>query len=223
MRRNIQSYGNDYEKIGFLPLESGQELFLQCPQSMGRGFLQIIPLRPRLKLLIRDFQPLKDTTVSFAEDSLPLVFSFLLSGGIHNDLHQDAWKKQFLFAPGQTCLTSFPAVRGHCLHPAGKHMQMINIWISRNRLKSLLRGAVQRQGEVDMLLSKVFEHRMVFGTICPAVQAALLDIVTCPFHGAIRRLFLESKCTELICHQLAQITADQVPKRAAGGVWHNRF
>ncbi len=216
MSRNIQSYGNDYEKIGFLPEKNGQELFLRSPQSLGQGFLQVISLRPGLKLLIRDFQPLKDIRVSFEEDSLPLVFSFLLSGAIHNDLHQGAWKRQFLFAAGQICLTSFPAVRGHCIHPAGKHMQMINIWISRNMLKVLLKGTVRGQKELDILLSKIFERRMFFGSVCPAIQTALVDIVNCPFHGAIRRLFLESKCTELICYQLAQITADQVPKRAAG-------
>ena len=84
---------------------------------------------------------------------------------------------------------------------------MINIWISENRLRSLLKGLVGDPKEIETLLGKGTRDPMFFGTVTPAFRTALFDIINCPFCGAIRRLFLESKCMELICYQLAQIGA----------------
>ena len=39
-----------------------------------------------MKLLIRDFQPLENVALNFQVESLPLVFSFLVSGTIRNHL-----------------------------------------------------------------------------------------------------------------------------------------
>ena len=210
MKQRIQFHGNDYEKIGFQRLENDQEILWQCPKTIGQGFLHAIVLKPDFQLLIRDFEPRDTVTMTFEEDSLPLVFSFLLSGGIHNDLKQGQWNKQFFFTSGQTSLTSFPVICGRCVHPAGEHMRMINIWISENRLRSLLKGLVGDPKEIETLLGKGTRDPMFFGTVTPAFRTALFDIINCPFCGAIRRLFLESKCMELICYQLAQIGAGQI-------------
>ena len=108
MKQRIQFHGNDYEKIGFQRLENDQEILWQCPKTIGQGFLHAIVLRSDFQLLIRDFEPRDTVTMTFEEDSLPLVFSFLLSGGIHNDLKQGQWNKQFFFyfRPDQSDLIS---------------------------------------------------------------------------------------------------------------------
>lgn len=47
------------------------------------------------------------------------------------------------------------------------------------------------------------------GTITPQMQMALHQILSCPYIGAIARMYLESKVWELMALQLAQITEDR--------------
>lgn len=216
MGQNIRFHGNDYEKLGFMRSEDEREILWQCPQSLGRGGVHAIRLRSGFQLLVRDFTPRETVSVTYEENSLPLIFSFLLSGGIQNDLQQGRWKRKFLFAAGQTSLTSFPAVCGRCVHPAGEHMRMINIWISETMLSSLLGGVGDDEKDIKALLAKGTGHPLHFGTVTPASQTALFDIANCPYHGAIRRLFLESKCMELICHQLEQIAHGRLHPKPFG-------
>ena len=42
------------------------------------------------------------------------------------------------------------------------------------------------------------------GTMTASIQMAIHQILNCPYHGSIKRIYLESKALELISHQLAQ-------------------
>lgn len=206
-QKKIEFFEDDWGKTGFLKHGVGLETLWQRQDELGKGFMREIEVRPGLKLLIRDFQPRENVALSFEVESLPLVFSFLVSGTIRNHLRLGLWKKEFDFVAGQSSISSFSEMAGTAEHLAGQHMRMINIWISHPLLNSFLEG---EPGRIPADLQGIMDgangnHCLCFGTVTASMQIAIHEMLNCPYHGSIKRMYLESKSIELICHQLAQM------------------
>jgi AraC-like DNA-binding protein len=210
-QEKIEFFEDDWGKTGLLKHGAGLETLWQRQDDLGKGFMRKIEVRPGLKLLIRDFQPCENVALNFEVESLPLVFSFLVSGTIRNYLRLGLWKKEFDFVAGQSSISSFSEMAGTAEHPSGQRMRMINIWISPTLLNSFLEG---ESGRIPADLRGIMDgsngnHCLRFGTVTASMQIAIHEILNCPYHGSIKRMYLESKSIELICHQLAQTVFDR--------------
>ena len=204
MGQKFQFHENDYEKTGFLQAKDGLGTLWHLPDTFGRGIMRTIDLRPDLRLIIRDFFPHTAVTLTFNETSLPLIFSFISSGNIYNEIHLGRVEKKFCFGTGRTSFSCFHEVRGSSTYPAGHYIRMVNIWISRNLMNSFLGGGTSDTDHFSRFLQKAdgTGASIFLGHGGNPVQLLLQEIRNCPYHGAVGRMFLEGKCMELISHQL---------------------
>jgi len=200
----------DYLSLGVLPRKDTLGVIWQLPDRIGRGFMRQIRLRPGLQLLIRDYVP--NTTFAFAYEasSLPNIFSFILSGNIQNKFEAERESGDFLFSAGQTSLTRFQESRGRSISPAGNHVRMVNIWVSDEQLEYIF--GKDSLGHPP-LAEALGNRQLHFEKTNSAMQMALHGILHSPFLGPVQRAYLESKCIELICHQLSQFSEVKAAER----------
>lgn len=174
------------------------------------GSTQTIHLRPGLKLYIADFQPMETRNLPFTADGAFLRFSFLREAIGHMDTRVSsgtAVNTRVLPIERSSAVSFTPELVGTLCFPAGYRQFHISIQISQSLLHTLLGGRFQRvphelQAIVDGCSTIDFYHR---GPLSPLMDAALGQLLNCPYSGQLGLIFQESKAIELIAHKLAQI------------------
>lgn len=196
MTHVIKYNEHDFSQMGFLAHEDQFGTLWQCPEDFGRGYIRLMNITQGLKVLIRDFSPDVPLRLDFRENALPVIYSFLQRGNIHNKLRLGCRSREFLFCAGQTSVSTFPEAVGQSTFPAGHRMRMINIWTDKNFLNSLF----DKHSTSQPVPHTYKENPLHIDRMTHAMEAALHDLCNCPYHGAVRKVFLECKCMELICH-----------------------
>jgi AraC-like DNA-binding protein len=185
-------------------LSGNYELVIQAPQSTSRGYKRSLNLSRGLNLLIRDYW-LQDTLV---EEKLPeapgrtLEFGFNLHI-VPDDEHsaEPTSPNNFLEFNETRTQSLFQAWSGqrrvlkidlHLITQAG------SLAFSAEQLELIpaeLQAAITADGDI---------WYQPVGSISPAVQLVLEQILNCPYTGSIQQVYLEGKALELIALQTAQ-------------------
>jgi AraC family transcriptional regulator, transcriptional activator of the genes for pyochelin and ferripyochelin receptors len=182
----------------------------------GRGSRKRIRLRPGLDLHIAEFRPQNEAKMPF-ESSDPCVrFIFLREGKGYMDWRVSsgtAVTKKVLPVERSSGICFFPELAGTVCFPAGHRQSHFSIQISQSLLGSMLGGRFQRiphdlQAIFDGCNTIDFWH---YGTLTPVMDAALLQLLHCPYSGTLGLIYQESKAMELIAHKLAQIESSANP------------
>ena len=177
---------------------------------------QRIHLRPGLDLHIADFRPRQNMKLQF-ESSAPCVrFTFLREGKGYMDWRVSsgtAVTRKVLPVERSCGVSFFPELAGTVSFPAGYRQSHFAIQISQSLLGTLLGGRFQRiphdlQAIFDGCNTIDFCH---YGPLSPVMNAAILQLLNCPYSGTLGLIYQESKAIELIAHKLAQIESSAKP------------
>lgn len=144
-----------------------------------------------------------------------LVFQFVLQGTLHYKLENEskAADKQQL-KEGEYNLFSFPSLRAvNWIDPANSGTITLDIHLSPCYLQKLTTGYPE--------LARVLARRRLgftgqMGTqhaqVHPDLMRSIMDIINCAFTGDLRRIYLQSKVSELLLQALDRIAAAPAEK-----------
>jgi AraC-like DNA-binding protein len=186
---------------------NGFEKRLEYPGEIGKGSMRQFELRPGLKLEIYDFQPHENLSESFDMEYSLLRFSFFLSGSGNLEWGATHRREQINDFVGRSAICFYPEVRGIMRLSGGQRLLQIVIGISPLLLNTFLRDEFDRipsnlRGIAEGSNGDGYYHP---GTMSPSMQTSVHEILSCPYHGSIKRMYMESKAMELITHQLAHV------------------
>lgn len=115
-----------------------------------------------------------------------------------------------LYQPGQCNVVYTPACEGE-LHLGGLAVSTFAVQFSAPFFQRFLDGQV---GSLDWLSEGINKGQMRSlapdnARVTPAMKAVLHEVLHCPFHGLVKRLFLEAKLLELLALQIDQLNLSQ--------------
>jgi AraC family transcriptional activator of pyochelin receptor len=171
---------------------------------------QIIHLRPDLNLHVAQFNPLETMKMHFETRTPCLRFTFLREGKGYMDWRVSrgtAVTKTILPIERSSQVSFYPELAGTVCFPAGQRQSHLSIQISQSLLNTLLGGCFQRvpydlQAICDGCNTIDYYH---CGPLSPVMDAAIQQLLHCPYSGQLGLIFQQSKAIELIAHKLAQI------------------
>lgn len=173
----------------------GVDVVWQYPKQLGRGFIHEIQLRQGVELAIANYQTHDGIITDSLDCEHPLEYTFNISKG---------------------CLSSADTVPYHLygsgVSPGGRWQQYANQqhqWVSVHIEPDAFQSFVgDASGHVPAVLQHLIgdpnqAYYVRPGRATPAMHVALQQILQCPYHGWMKRLFLDSKVLELMTLLLA--------------------
>ena len=172
-----------------------------------------VALRPGLDLHMAAFTPRETLKTRFKTDAACLRFIFLREGRGYMDWRVSsgtAVSRKVRPIERSSWLSFDPGLEGNVCFPAGHRQAHFSIQVSPAVLNTLLGGRFQRVPyELQAILAGCytidFHHR---GPLAPVMDAALNQIINCPYAGPLGLIYQEGKAIELIAHKLAQIESN---------------
>lgn len=106
-----------------------------------------------------------------------------------------------------------PELAGTVCFPAGHCQSHFSIQIAQSLLRNFLGGRFRR---IPQDLLAIFDgcnsiDYCHYGLLSPVMEAAIIQLLHCPYSGTLGLMYKESKAIELIAHKLAQIEAIAEP------------
>ena len=193
-----QQTGANYQPSDF-------EGTLTLPEQFGKGQFRNENLREGLDLLINQHQLNENLVISAAgvsADVSPILLKFFLSGsvaGTIQDVNDDLYTSS-----GDYCLVYCPERMGAVEFAAGKDICTVELGISPQLFRTMVAGEQYTQLQQLLDLDSVAPY-FELGKTTPLMEIALQQVLQCPYQGAARRLYLESKGLELIALYLEQL------------------
>lgn len=195
----------------------GCETILTLPKEFGTGKVRYTNLREGLNLLINEQFLDENLTLKFKDilpDDAPIALKFCLSG--HTSGCIQGISDDICLSSGGLCLVYCPEHIGKVRFAEKTQIQTVELSITPNLFKDLMGQDCSYLGELDQSLYAA-SHLPYWqlGKTVPAMKTALQQLFHCPYHGATRRLYMESKGLELIALYLDQLKTNQLtPKKS---------
>lgn len=198
-------FGNFRDSRKFIEKKAGSETRLEWPMQIADGFAHYIHLRPGFLIGICDFNLVDKTSITFNDHYCALTFNFGLCGEMNTKIDTEGGCKDVCnLKPGHTAINYLP--QWHSLS-VDATLKWISICVDPLLLETMIETNPDRMPVVLYELSKGADENH-FHQICPTdfcVDMALNQVLSCPYQGFLKRLYLESKALELITHSLARL------------------
>ncbi|ADK84493.1 transcriptional regulator, AraC family [Desulfarculus baarsii DSM 2075] len=174
---------------------------------------QLMEVKPGLRVAAVDCRPQDDLRIEFETGEAPLEFSYYLAGRARYLIDHERGEHAFVSEAGLNTVAAFPRSRAVMEIPAGVNARMVAIHIEAHVIADHL---AERPNAVVPELAHaaengVFPYCFRPSTMPPSMAIVANQILSCPYHGAVRRLFYESKTLELMALQLSQLLASHRP------------
>jgi len=187
---------------------------LAANNSMGSR--QCFHPRPGLDLHLTEFKPRESMKMQFESRDPCVRFTFLREGRGYMDWRVSsgtAVTRKVLPIERSSAVSFFPNLEGTICFPGGHRQSHFSIQISQSLLETLLGGRFQR---IPHDLQAIFNGCNTidfchYGPLSPVMDAAILQLLNCPYSGTLGLVYQESKAIELIAHKLAQIESCAKP------------
>ncbi|WP_315875383.1 AraC family transcriptional regulator [Leptolyngbya sp. 7M] len=187
------------------------------PKRLGKGEEWVIELQPGLTIHIETYKYWRPLCLDYhcANEGV-LLSNFYLAGNrrminpgiqIEDDREETA---------GETCLCYISEARSIEYFPAEQPLKRLGIAIDFDRLRCF--GLPE--DNASPLLQRLIQGKAIenfhqsLDRIHPVMQQALRQILHCPYQGAVRRMYLESKVLELLAPQFDHLM-DLSPRNRA--------
>jgi AraC-like DNA-binding protein len=186
------------------------ETILDLPPRIGQGRIHQIKLRPGLELTLKNIAPPEPLVLKLQNDFnwSMLEFTSSLSGHIRGTTYQN--QREYYIAPQQSYLGFMPNYGGTI--ECQPHHQVIHVEISiePQTLMTLINGHLdQVPPSLRSIVEGTSEHPYYQpGNLTRAMRFASEQILSCPYHGLTKRLYLESRAIELIALHLHNALSD---------------
>lgn len=188
----------------------GHEGVRRLPKTLGKGQRRLTILREGLQLWLDEVIYDRPVHLDYVYQVPQLTFTFYLSGDfriVNPALAQEADRSE---ENGESCISYLPHVRSIEYYPAQQALKRITLSVdlaflqgysNDQTLPSLIRRLLNGQ--------PVDPFHQTFGMAARTLQPVLQQILTCPYQGAFRQMFLEGKSLELLTLQLSRWAKDE--------------
>lgn len=185
---------------------NGWEGSYNLPKQLGSGKNYFFLLQNGLEVEIDDFEYKETCNRHIDHDDSPyLISKFYLSGSqrvftpdvkdISNDYEEVAGKNYLLYLPDLHEIEK---------NPVGKHVRRLRIMMNWEFLKLFETSADVLPLRLQQLLEGDFKQRFHQSLNTTAeMQKIMRQMFGCPYHGMIKRIYLEAKALELLSLQFA--------------------
>ncbi|NET49839.1 MAG: hypothetical protein F6K09_14220 [Merismopedia sp. SIO2A8] len=200
-----QQTGADYQFHGC-------ETQLTLPKKFGAGSLRFVRLQDGLNLYVNEHVLEENLVLECLETSSEysqIVLKFYLSGLMSGSIR--GINDEMLGLPGSCAFIHWPeGMAGAAEFVSGSKICTIDLSITPELLRAMIDESDESHPvELQRLLNSVQVPYRQPGQTSPLMAIALQQILHCPYQGATRRLYLESKGLELIALYLDQLKAEQ--------------
>jgi AraC family transcriptional regulator, transcriptional activator of the genes for pyochelin and ferripyochelin receptors len=215
----------EYEELWAEALESGESDWywsdIECrraiPSQLGRGEHQLFELQPGLQIYIETIWYWRSICLEYQIEPEDILLSnFYLAGDrriINPGIQIEADREE---KAGENCLCYVNGANAIEYYPAEQPLKILSIAISLDRLHSFgyseahsfapLRQLTQGQ-PTDSFHQSLNQND-------PAIQRTIHQILDCPYHGMVKRMYLESKAIELLAMQFHYLNEINSSERA---------
>ena len=192
------------------------ECCCQVPKQLGHGCIRDIEVHPGLWLALYDYQYQDDVQVHTPTWDHLVQFGALLSGTIA-DQNGQAWGRGHTLIAGSGVQ---PAMTFTI--PKASPLVGVDIELSPELLATFFPSADgDLLPELSLLVRNNDWQTLLYPETSLPIQQVVQQIVTCPFEGITRRMYLQAKVLEFLALQLAPILSDQktssLPPRLRAG------
>jgi len=204
-----------FEKNGLsLTAMSGIESYWSLPQALGKGGFRKIVIRKGFEIWITDCELFQDICCNEKSYPSAVSFGFCLAGNYRGIL--DRPHMSFEIGSGEHYLFFAGELQGSGQLFEGVKQFYVSVMIDLDLLFSYFEENGSFLPEVlrDVLSEKGDACILRVERMTPVMHKALRQILYCPYRDVSRKLFLESRCLELIACQLQQFS---VLKNALSG------
>lgn len=172
--------------------------------------MQAYSLMPGMHLHIADFEPPETIEQKFETTNPVLRFYFYTSVYGYWELHSPYRHnlQNRITCTDKLCSVFFyPELEGRLSLPAGCRQSHVSIYITPELLNNYLGDYFAHlpatlQDIVEGCNDRGFYHS---GPLPRIMDSAIDHLMTCPYTGPARRLYMESKVVELMAHKVAQL------------------
>ncbi|MEM9450466.1 MAG: AraC family transcriptional regulator [Cyanobacteria bacterium P01_E01_bin.6] len=179
---------------------SGHEGTLMLPKSLGEGRVHSINLRERgLALVIQQHLLHENLLIAAAArspDHSPVMLKFFLSGSVGGAIQ--GINADVSASSGEYCLVYCADQAGQVEFVAVKNIRTVEIVVTPQMFQTILGEDHQLTELRQKFGADIVTPYWELSKTTPLMAIALQQILHCPYHGAVRRLFLESKSLELV-------------------------
>jgi len=168
----------------------GFETILEASEGIEKALMWLFELRSGFELMISSMEQRQNLIANVEEKGSQLTISFCLSGKMRASFRDQ--KDGFIVGYGQT-------------------YDYVNIRIEPDLLNELMEGQFDHiPADIRSIIDESKNYFSHIGSITPSMYMAVHQILNCPYHGQIKRIYLESKSMELIAHQLALLVSKEI-------------
>jgi len=185
----------------------------------GTSYYKVIPIRQGLAVTVGRFCGNWHMVMDFEIAGAPIEFEYWLSGsGRCEIVGMGPSPSVFRSGAGTMSACYAPDISGRCTSVSASEICIVGLQVDPILLHTLVGDAVADFPDRFRLTSEgeVKEKFALKGNLSPAMQSACHQILTCPFTGGCRDLFLESKALELLSLQANALSSS--PCGTAGGL-----
>jgi AraC-like DNA-binding protein len=192
----------------------------EWPKEIGNGSISNIMLRPGILLEIGNFRLRENVAISFKQTHHSVALVFGISGSMKRALDPDKGQHEYWNCrQGQSVMGYLPKHQQSVIEPsAGSQAYFVTIALDPLLLKTLIDEHHDQMPTclLDIVNGDEAQYFHRTSMMPPAVNAAIHQIISCPYRASLKRLFLEGKVLELISYSMAQLasSADPLQKKA---------
>lgn len=181
------------------------EVLLGVPERLGRGYSRSMELLPGVWLSCSEWEFNQDCLLKVPVHEHLVQSLFVLSGAIHDEEMYPTFEGRRSYFSGSGMSPAYTA-----RHERSQRLISVNIHLLPKVLEEFLLGMTGSNKTLLKLLLKRNDWKVsFFPKVTLAMQQVAQQIITVPFCGTARRLYLQTKVFDLLELQLQPILADQ--------------
>lgn len=176
----------------------------------GDACFEMIPIRRGLSISVSHFYSGWDKAMDFRVAGAPLQFEYWLSGAGRCEMTGMGPSSSVIHCrAGDMSANYLPDTMGRCTSVSASEVNTVGLQIDPVLLHTLVGEVAADFPDLFRMTSdgEILKKFSVGGRVSPAMHAACHQILTCPFTGACRALYLESKALELLSLQADALTS----------------
>jgi AraC family transcriptional regulator, transcriptional activator of the genes for pyochelin and ferripyochelin receptors len=219
---NAEEFGRKLSELISPERKDAREGSFDISGPVTSGKFEVCAIRPGLRLFAFDMQVSCDAELHIEAECSGVVLWLVLGGRCgcitqHHRRRKELWELQ----PGRNVLGTFQPDKSSWLMCGGDFHRGVELQIDAAIAAQLIaeyREAAQESSH-PLLMPPDDVPRYVHSVLSPQLATIANQVLTCPFDGFARHLFMESKALEILALQLDGLTPSScrqavVPSRA---------
>lgn len=224
---NIMQYCEATGAKGRLSNRTGcLDTVFEYPDEICKTWRQEIEINPGLKVVFANFQPHKNLSIGFEVEHPLVSFGFVISGdSTFTVSHGQSQNRIIHSKSGLSTLCFLQKSHGFVNFSSMKHESSLVIQMGPLLLDTFMEGwpGLFPHDFRDIVNGSKKKHYIKHEKMTSSMHIAAMQIISCPYQGVMRRMYLESKVLELISLKLLQMTSlekgfDNLPVTQAGDI-----